>query len=324
MTGLPTKIGRLFMKRLYFQHLILSGTLVLALGACVHKPTKTMKAVTPLETPSPTSQRAVLLQEARLESDNLRAELASLKILAAKQSGELQSLRKQSQSVHRREQDQGAQLQNIRSQLLSSQIERDQLRKHNMELEGQVASMPDTSQLVSDIQSLRGSFQQIMSSMKVLVSDMRLIKQEMRITTKKLKPQQTKLTTTHPPVTLADKQAPDTKGRIIIRYGDTLWQLSRTYQVSVDQLREWNKISSDLIMTGLRLKVAEPMETVENQPEQVRASTALPVPTAKEENLDTPAQGIPQPTVETQVESPSELTHILSIASPQPDSHESP
>ncbi len=312
------------MKRLYLQHLILSGTLALSLGACVHKPTKTMKAVTPLETPSPPPQRAVLLQEARLESDNLRAELASLKILAAKQSGELQSLRKQSQSVHRREQDQGTQLQNIRSQLLSSQTERDQLRKQNMEMEGQVASMPDTSQLVSDIQSLRGSFQQIMNSMKALASDMRLIKQEMRITTKKLKPQQTKLTKTLPTVVLTGKQTPDTEGRIIIRYGDTLWQLSRTYQVSVDRLKEWNHMTSDFIMSGFRLKVVEPLEGIEDQSDHVKTSTELTVPLAREENLDTPVQKIPQPTVETHVGIPSEPTHILSIASPQPDSHESP
>ena len=311
------------MKRLYLQHLLLSGTLALSLGACVHKPTKTMKADIPIEAASPPPQ-TVLLQEARLESDNLRAELASLKILAAKQSGELQSLRKRSQSVHHREQNQGTQLQNIRGQLLSLQTERDQLRKQNMELEGQVASMPDTSQLVSDIQSLRGSFQQIMHSMKVLASDMRLIKQEMRITTKKLKPQQTKLTKTLPTVVLTGKQTPDTKGRIIIRYGDTLWQLSRTYQVSVDQLKEWNHMTSDFIMSGFHLKVVEPMEGIEDQPDHVKTATELTVPLAKEENLDLPVQEIPQPTVETHVEIPSEPTHILSIARPQPDSHESP
>jgi len=95
------------MKRLYFQHMILSGTLVLALGACSHKPTKALIADMPIEATSPPPQQVTLLQEARAESENLRGELSSLKILMAKQMGELQSLRGQSQSIHHREQDQG-------------------------------------------------------------------------------------------------------------------------------------------------------------------------------------------------------------------------
>ena len=75
-------------------------------------------------TVSQTSQQGVLLQEARNESENLRAEIGALKILMAKQAGEIQSLRGQSQSVHHREQDQGLQLQQIRGELLSSQAER--------------------------------------------------------------------------------------------------------------------------------------------------------------------------------------------------------
>ena len=312
------------MKRLYWQHMILSGTLVLTLGPASTNPQKLCKLISQVEAASPPPQQTILLQEARSEAENMRAEIASLKILMAKQAGELRSLREQSQSVHHREQDQGQELQNIRSQLLSSQAERDQLRKQNMELEGQVAGIPDTSQLVSDIQAIRTSFQKMMSSMKELVSDITLIKQEMRITTKKLKPQQTQLKRTKAPKALTDQQTPDAKGRIIIQEGDTLWKLSRTYQVSVGQLREWNNLTSDLIMTGLPLKVAQPLETVEAQPTPANDSTELPVPADQEESLDNSVQENPQSKMDTRVEMPSEPKHILSIASPQPDSHESP
>lgn len=312
------------MKRLYVQHMILSGTLVLALGACVHKPAKSMKASIPIEAPSPPLQHMVLLQEAHSDAAILRSEVASLKILMAKQMGELQSLREQSQSVHHREQNQGLQLQNIRSQLLSAQAERDQLRKHNMELEGQVASMPDTSQLVSNIQALRGSVQQMMSSMNGLVSDMRLIKQEMHIPPKNLKPQQTKMATSLPTTAKTDTLTPDAQGRIVIQEGDTLWQLSRTYQISVPQLQEWNNLSSDLIMTGLRLQITDSIETRTARPDHVEASTTSPAPTVMKDNRAIPAQETPQPTMDTHVDIPSVPTHILSIASPQSDSHESP
>ena len=313
------------MKRLYLQHFILSSTLIFALGACVHKPSKTMKAVaTPKAPPQPT-QQTVLLQEARIESENLRSELARLKILMAKQNGELQALRHQSQSVQNRERDQGLQLQDIRSQLLSSQAERDQLRKQNTVLEGQVASMPNTSQLASDIKSLHGVFQKIRASLKELATDITLIKQEMRLTPKKLQPQQTKLTKTQPSTAKTASQTPDHKGRIIIQDGDTLWQLSRTYQVSVEQLKEWNNMSSDVIMTGLHLIVTKPMETVQAPPSnKVPAMTEVPEPYRSEESFTIPIQETPQPTVETHVEVPSEPTHILSIGSPESDSHESP
>ena len=114
------------------------------------------------------------------------------------------------------------------------------------------------------------------------------------------------------------------KGRIIIQEGDTLWKLSRTYQVSVEQLREWNNMTSDLIMTGLRLKVAQPLETVEAQPTPAKNSTELPVPADQEENLDNSVLENPQSKMDTRVEIPSEPKHILSIGSPQSDSHESP
>ncbi|MEX0829070.1 MAG: LysM peptidoglycan-binding domain-containing protein [Nitrospirales bacterium] len=312
------------MKRLYFQHMILSGMLVLALGACVHKPTKDMIADRPIEAYSPPPQQGVLLREARSESENLRSEVSSLKILVGKQMGELQSLREQSHSVHGREQVQGQELQNIRSQLISSQAERDQLRKHNMELEGQLSSLPDTSRLVSDLQSLRTSFQQIMSSMKSLASDMTLIKQELRITTNKVKPQQTKLSKNPPKVERPKNLTPDAKGRIVIQEGDTLWKLSRTYQVSVEHLREWNHLSSDLIMTGLHLKVTGPTEPVEVPPDQVRASIQPFTPEANPDNLDGPVQDMLLPDLENLEGRDTEPTHILSIARPQSDLPESP
>jgi len=313
------------MKRFNFSQILLSGVLVLALGACSHKPTKAMIADMPSGAPSPPPQQVVLLQEARAESENLRGELSSLKIQMAKQMGELQSLRGQSQSVHQREQGQGQELQNIRSQLLTFQAERDQLRKQNMELQGQVASLPDTSQLVSDIQALRASFQQIMSSMKSLVSDMTLIKQEMRITTTTAKPHQTKISNNLPKVAPTNRLSPDGQGKIVIQEGDTLWKLSRIYQISVEQLREWNHISSDLILTGLRLKVAEPMDTVEAQPDGGTATThSFIVPETKQDKQGVTVQTMPQQTIETRENNKPSSTHILSIARPQSESPESP
>ncbi len=318
------------MKRLYWQHLILTGTLAFSLEACVHKPTKTMKADSQIETPSALPPHMVLLKEARAEAENMRAELASLKILMAKQAGEIRSLRQRSQSVYHREQNQGTELQQVRSQLLSTEAEREKLRKHNMVLESQVGSMPDTSQLISDLQSLQGSFQHIMGNMKGLASDMKLIKEEMDIPTQRVTPQKTKMTTSSLTGGFADTNNPnatrglDAKGRIIIQDGDTLWELSQTYLVSVQQLKDWNGLTSDLILTGFPLKVSEPSDDLADSLRQVNLPTETAAPNAPTQHVEHEVRQSPQPPIDAHVKIPSEPKHILAIGSPQLDSQESP
>ena len=318
------------MKRLYWQHMLLTGTLAFSLEACAHKPTQTMTADSHIETPAALPPHMVLLKEARAEAENMRAELASLKILMAKQAGEIRSLRQRSQSVYNREQDQGTELQQVRSQLLSSEAEREKLRKHNVVLESQVVSMPDTSQLVSDLQSLQGSFQQVMGNMKGLASDMKLIKQEMQIPTKTLTPQQTKLKTSTLTGGFTETQAAthpqdlDEKGRIIIQDGDTLFELAQSYGTSVQQLKMWNNLTSDLILTGFPLKVSEPSKALEGPLRQVNVPTDSTAPTAPVQRVEYERHENPQPAMDTYVKIPSEPKHILAIGSPQLDSQESP
>lgn len=309
------------MKRNHWAHMILSGTFILAVGGCAQKPTKPVAVDSSMGYAAQASQQSVFLQEARSENDNLRAELGALKILMAKQAGELQSLRGQTQSVHHREQDQGLELQNIRGELLDSQAERDELRKHNMELEGQVASMPDTTQLVSDIQSLNQSFHQIMTSMKQLSTDITLIKQEIHRSSGKGQPLQTKLPISKPPTSSGDRRMPDSQGRIVIQSGDSLWKLSQMYQVSLAQLHEWNELNSDVIMTGFKIQVTSPIVPQLNSvkfssnPSEEPASPALQEPLTEPAHENIPIQ-------DNRVESVPEPKHILSLGNPQ--SPESP
>lgn len=296
--------------------MILSGTFILILGGCAQKPTKPVAVDSSIEYVSQTSHQQVLLQEARIENENLRAEIGALKILMAKQAGELQSLRGHTQSIQHREQDQGLELQHIRGELLDTQTERDQLRKHNMELEGQVASMPDTTQLVSDIQILNQSFQQIMTSMKQLSSDITLIKQELHKSSGKGQPLQTKLSIPKTPPSSGDRRVPDSQGRIVIQSGDSLWKLSQMYDVSIAQLHEWNDLESDVIMTGFKIQVTSPMASQPNvvntssHPSEPADSPAIP------EALAEPVQHESLPIQDNRVESAPEPKHILSLGNP--------
>ena len=315
-TELPTKIGRSFMKRYMLQHMIVIGVLALTLGACVHTPQKITKTEIPVELDSSPPQEIVLLQEARTESVNMRAELASLKILMAKQEGELRSLRKQSHAIHDREQDQGLQLQKIRSQLLSTELERDQLQKYKMSMEDQAEGTPDTTQLVSDIQAIRTSFQELMGTMQGLVSDMHFIKQEIRLPTIQNRPQQAKQPKNPPSMAIAETLTPDDKGRITIQEGDTLWELSLTHGVSVDQLRQWNHLSGDLILTGRHLQVAETMQLGEEQHKHAMSLEDTSSPIDKEETFDNLIQDTLPSTAENTAELPSEPKNIYSLANP--------
>lgn len=296
--------------------MILSGTFILILGGCAQKPTKPVAVDSSIEYVSQASHQEVLLQEARIENANLRAEIGALKILTAKQAGELQSLRGHTQSIQHREQDQGLELQHIRGELLDTQTERDQLRKHNMELEGQVASMPDTTQLVSDIQILNQSFQQIMTSMKQLSSDITLIKQELHKSSGKGHPLQTKLSIPKTPPSSGDRRVPDSQGRIVIQSGDSLWKLSQMYDVSIAQLHEWNDLESDVIMTGFKIQVTSPMASQPNvvntssHPSEPADSPAIP------EALAEPVQHESLPIQDNRVESAPEPKHILSLGNP--------
>ncbi|MCA9465271.1 MAG: hypothetical protein KC643_07490, partial [Nitrospira sp.] len=163
--------------------IFLGSCVILLLGACVHKPVKPDAEPAPMAQMAPPPPQTVLLQEARSEAEQLRAELASLKILMAKQAGELRTLQEQGQGVQKREQERGIEIQNIRSELMASQSERDQLHRRNMELEGQIGGLANTNQLVTEIQTLRTSFQQMMANLKTLSSDLTLIKKAMHVTT---------------------------------------------------------------------------------------------------------------------------------------------
>lgn len=304
------------MKCNHWAHMVLSSTFLLALSGCAQKPTKPVAVDSSIRYGSQATQQQVLLQEARTENDNLRAEIGALKVLMAKQAGELQSLRDHTQSIQHREQDQGLELQHIRGELLDLKSERDHLRKHNMELEGQVASMPDTTQLVSDIQTLNQSFQQIMTSMKQLSNDITLIKQEIHRPSGTGQPLKTKLPLPKPPASSGERRMPDPQGRIVIQSGDSLWKLSEMYQVSVAQLREWNALDSDVIMTGFKIQVTSPMIPQINSSNSSSNPGEPPVSPSIHEEPAEPVQHESLPLQNNRVESAPEPKHILSLGNP--------
>lgn len=304
------------MKRLHAFNVFLSGLFVLLLGACVHKPVKSEVEHSRMAQAAPLPSQTVLLQEARTEAEQLRAELASLKILLAKQSGELRTLHEQSQGVQQRDQERGMEIQNIRSELMASQAERDQLRRRNMELEGQISGLANTTQLVEEIQTLRTSFQQVMANMKNLSTDLTLIKKAMHVVSNKPTIQHTALSKGSGSPSDPGGHLPDSKGRVVIQEGDTLWKLANRHHVSVKQLKDWNDLSSNLIITGLRLRVVSP-DTPQEAPPDLGTETDLsPTAPLETEAKATPLKNHPQEPQPKDKPVGSEPKNLLSISTP--------
>lgn len=318
------------MKCSFTLEMMLGSFFVCVLGACSQHPANLEIPVDrqPAQLTAPPPQ-TLLLQEARNEAEHLRAEVASLKILAAKQSGELQLLQNRSQSVHQREQDQGQQLQQIRAQLFAAQEERDRLRQRNADLEGQMQGVGDIAQLLEEIQALQASFQHIKDNLRHLTTDITLIKQKMQITPRKAEPRHTKATGTLPDGVPPASQTPDDTGHIVIQKGDTLWQLANQYHVTINQLKDWNGLQSNVIRTGLRLRVVDtpppdhskshPEITTSSSPQRpdTSATSEKTVPQGPQEGQRNthPGQEIRQP-------SRNEHQNLLSISPPSTTTRE--
>lgn len=57
------------------------------------------------------------------------------------------------------------------------------------------------------------------------------------------------------------KVKPILTGKIhVVKSGDTLWGLSNTYKVSVEDIKKWNKLKSDRIFEDMKLFVSEPVK----------------------------------------------------------------
>jgi len=63
-----------------------------------------------------------------------------------------------------------------------------------------------------------------------------------------------------------------------VKSGDTLWRIANNYGVSVDDLKEWNNLSGDLIRPGQELSVKGKAKPAAPQPVAQPSSTPQPAP----------------------------------------------
>ncbi len=77
----------------------------------------------------------------------------------------------------------------------------------------------------------------------------------------------------------AERPRPDTQDGTIIHTvepGQTLFRISRIYDVTVDQIKEWNNLRDNLISIGQELEIRRPGELAEVQPDTTPADHTRP------------------------------------------------
>lgn len=87
-----------------------------------------------------------------------------------------------------------------------------------------------------------------------------------------------KSTSTRPQPVLHEQPQPIARnGTHTVQQGQTLFSIARQYNISVDQLREWNQLGGNELKVGQSLYVAQPDQASASRPNEVRASQPEPV-----------------------------------------------
>ena len=245
---------------------------ILGTLGCSHYPAT---ANDEMETMPLVETQDVLIREARAEADSLRSELAAIKISAAKQQAQLQTIHERAKSLQTREESMGSSMQQVQANLLTAESERDRLQQENSILQAQSASLPGIQQLQAEVHMIQDAVHQIAASMETLMTEVTLIKQEVSQSRRQARSRTASLsafsmTTPSPAMTNAEPW--------VVKPGDTLWQIGLERNISVDSLMALNQLSSDLIVEGQTLQVPALMA-------QNTEQTATPHPTADPESI---------------------------------------
>jgi LysM repeat protein len=227
----------------------------------------------------------VLVRESRDEADRLRSELATIKIAAAKNNGNFRPTQGVKSALRHQEEELNSEMEKLKADNLKLQEERDLLRHQNVQLQARSEALPGMRQLVMDIKALQTSVHQLVTKMETLSSDITQVKQDIALQEQNLQVTPPKLTArpaiktpesvperapisdsspdrniipdSVPEPIIASESAPE-RTIITVEWGDTLWDIARTHDLSVEELKKMNGLTSDSIFEDQQLEVPLP------------------------------------------------------------------
>ena len=209
--------------------------------------------VSPTLSPSPQAQ-STLVMEARAEAESLRTTMAAERIKAAKQAANIRMAQNQVSTLRHREIKHVATIAKLKKELSMVNAERDEFQKEITQLRTQTANIPQFLEMVTNVRILETSLKGMVSSIDTLSNETEQLKEQ-------IQKQQTMAARSQSRGSsgLAESapHAEDTDS-IVVKRGDSLWQLARRYDTTVAALKTLNNLDRDLILVGQVLKIPSP------------------------------------------------------------------
>lgn len=222
---------------------VIVGTLLVQ--GCAHEVASTP---TPAIRP-PAQSSSTLAFEAQAETESLRSALAAERIKSAKQAAGVRSSQEKMASFKTRELEYGEKISQLKTELASLTTERDNLRVEVMQLRAKTASAPQVLQLVTQMRTMETSLNGLNESLENLSEDITTLRDEVENQKVVAQPK-----APSPDQSMAKHQMSGTD-HIVVKRGDSLWALSKTYGTSVNELKQMNGLTQNTIVVGQFLKI---------------------------------------------------------------------
>ena len=222
------------------------GTALLLHG-CLQPP---RPVVSPSLFPAPPAQ-STLMMEALAEAESFRTTMAAERIQAAKQTAKLQTAHNQISALRNREVEHVATIAKLKKELSMVNAERDEFQKEITQLRTQTATIPQFLEMVTNVRILETSLKGMVSSIDTLSNETEQLKeqiQKQQTMAARFQRRGSSGLAEHAP------HAEDTDS-IVVKRGDSLWQLAHRYDTTVAELKTLNNLDRDLILVGQSLKI---------------------------------------------------------------------
>ncbi len=229
---------------------IKTSTLVVLLGTfllqgCVHEVSSAPK----LTILPPTQETSTLAFEAQAEAESLRSALAAERIMSAKQAADVRLAKSKMTALQARELEHAEKISQLKTKLASLKTERDKLRVEVTQLRAKTASAPQVLQLVTQMRTMETFLNGLNESLATLSEDISILRDEVENQKVVVQP-----TAPSPGQSMAKHQMTGTD-LIVVKRGDSLWALSKTYGTTVNELKEMNGLTHNTIVVGQFLKI---------------------------------------------------------------------
>lgn len=220
--------------------------MVLAVG-CAHEPPVIPRTLPiPQEQTSPTQSR---------EAHTLREELASARIAMAKQAATLESLKKAVTHLRQRETELVQQVKHLEDQLAKSRQEAATAHQQKTELEARAQAIPQLMNQLAEFRATQSEMQQTLATLTDVADELTWN----QVQTNKGAMDQ-------------GFQSGSASVRIRVQPGDTLWEIARSYGLSVPELKRANGLTTNTIHVGQALLVPAKPENQDRFRAEVQTS----------------------------------------------------